>query len=88
MKPTIKSFARFVLEKEGLTDWKVVDCADAVSFCNKKRKEIQLSENATYGLVLHEIAHALDGITHPDLMHQLFDKYGAIPNYQTCVEVE
>ncbi len=81
---TVKSFARFVLEKEGLTGWDVDYSHGIVGFCDKKEKKILLGDNATYGVVLHEIAHALDKNPptqdghwgyHADLMNMLFDKY-------------
>jgi len=84
MQETIKKFAEDVLQKEGLTDWTVEYLHGGVGHCSKKSKTIMLGDTATYGVVLHEIAHALDKNPptkdghwgyHADLMHQLFDKY-------------
>lgn len=96
-KPTVRQFAHFVLEQEGLLGWNVTDCPGGVGHCSRERKEIMLGENATYGVVLHEIAHALDENPptldghwghHADLMHMLFDKYGTIPDYDKYVHLD
>lgn len=77
----IKLFAEDVLKKKGLKDWKIKIGSSGYTW--KDSKEIELPQNATKGLVLHEIAHALDENPpegdkhwgyHADLMHQLFDE--------------
>ena len=79
----IEEFAKNILEQEGLSDWSVGYFKGGVGHCDKEGKRILLGDNATFGVVLHEIAHALDKNPptkdghwghHADLMHQLFDK--------------
>lgn len=96
-KPTVRQFAKFILEKEGLLDWTIGDLAGGPGHCDRKRKQILLGENATYGIVLHEIAHALDENPptqdghwgyHADLLHQLADKYMEVPDFSKYVHVD
>lgn len=77
----IKRFAEDLLCKKGLHDWKVKQGTSGYTW--RKSKEIELPLNATKGLVIHEIAHALDENPpendkhwgyHADLMHHLFDE--------------
>jgi len=97
MKPNVKQFARFILEKEGLLDWTVVSLAGGGGYCSKENKEIRLGGKATYGLALHEIAHALDENPptidghwgyHADLLHQLADKYMEVSDFAKEIHLD
>lgn len=83
MKDIIKKFAENVLVQEGLTNWSVEPMSGGIGHCARKEKKIYLGVNVTRGIVLHEVAHALDKNPptkdghwgyHADLMHGLFDK--------------
>ena len=87
MEKRVKRFAEYLIREEELLGWRVVRLAGGNGHCSKKRKEIMLGDTATFGVVLHEIAHALDKEPHSqdghwgyhaDLMHQLFDKHARI----------
>jgi hypothetical protein len=48
---------RAVLREEGLADWRIKFAADG--YCWLESKVIQIPENASPALFLHEVAHAL-----------------------------
>ena len=48
---------RWVLEQEGLSEWKIEDSVDAM--CWIEQKTIQIPSDASPTLFLHEVAHAL-----------------------------
>jgi len=54
---------RSVLSAEGLTDWKLSVAADP--YCWLESKTIQLPEDASPSLFLHEVAHALHPYPEP-----------------------